>query len=318
MRTIEYLSDPVLRGIYAPSVVAGVALALVCSTLSVLVVLKRLAFIGQGVSHAAFGGIGVAFLLGVTGVAAAGAGAGAAALQELGLLAIVSVFSIAAALAMARLSRDGRAGASADTAIGIVLVACMAIGFILLQIDQQRVSAAAGRGEAVSARPAIDAVLFGSLGGIGWIDAAIAWGAAAGALGVLWWVRRPMLLWSFDERGAGVFGVAGGRMRTILMVLLAVAVVVTMRLAGVILATAMLVLPGAIALRVSGRLWGVVALSGLAALVGVLGGLVVSFEFDLQPGPSVVGVLIGIYALARAAGSAGLVGGAIVRGGARG
>ena len=68
MRTIEYLTKPELMGIYWPIVLAGLAIAVTCATLSVVVVLKRLVFIGQGVSHSAFGGVGVAYVLGITGV----------------------------------------------------------------------------------------------------------------------------------------------------------------------------------------------------------------------------------------------------------
>ena len=58
MKTLEYFSDPLLRDQFLPAFLAGLALAVLCSLLSVLVVLKRMAFIGQGISHAAFGGIG--------------------------------------------------------------------------------------------------------------------------------------------------------------------------------------------------------------------------------------------------------------------
>ena len=73
--TYLYLSDPMRRSLFLPSVVTGLAIAALCSMLSVLVVLKRLAFIGQGVSHAAFGGVGLAAAMGL--FAAAGAGGGA-------------------------------------------------------------------------------------------------------------------------------------------------------------------------------------------------------------------------------------------------
>ena len=64
MKTIEYLFGP-NSSLFWPGVIAGLAMAMMCSVLSVLVVLKRLAFIGQGISHAAFGGIGLAAVLGL-------------------------------------------------------------------------------------------------------------------------------------------------------------------------------------------------------------------------------------------------------------
>jgi ABC-type Mn2+/Zn2+ transport system permease subunit len=71
-----------------------------------------------------------------------------------------------------------------------------------------------------------------------------------------------------------------------------------MKIAGVVLATAMLVLPGAIALKVSARLWPVMAISLGAALIGVLGGIVLSFEQDWPPGPCIVGVLCVLFGIA--------------------
>jgi zinc transport system permease protein len=87
-------------------------------------------------------------------------------------------------------------------------------------------------------------------------------------------------------------------MRLALMALLGAAVVVTMRLSGVVLVSALLVLPGATALRLSRRLSRVFALSCAVALAGVFGGLVTAFESDLPPGACIAIVLTGLYALA--------------------
>jgi ABC-type Mn2+/Zn2+ transport system permease subunit len=78
-----------------------------------------------------------------------------------------------------------------------------------------------------------------------------------------------------------------------------------MKLAGVILATALLVLPGAIALRLSDRLWAVVALSVGAGVAGLIGGFIASIELNWQAGPSMVLVLTLMFALAAVWGWAG-------------
>lgn len=281
MQTIELLTGP-SADLFWPAVVAAVAVAVMCGLLSVLVVLCRLAFVGQGVSHAAFGGVGLAYAMGLTGVTAGG---------ELALFAVVGLFSLAAALAIAWMSGGRRA--QADTAIGIVLVGAMALGFILLGVAAER-AASAGR----PAPPGIEAVLFGSIYEVGRAEMWAAWAALALTVGVLVAVWRPMLFWAFDVQSAGAFGVRGGVMRVLLLVLLTLAIVVTMRLAGVVLVTALLVLPGAAAVRVSDRLWRVVGWSVGLGVLGVLGGLVVSFELDQQAGPCIVGVLVVLYGLA--------------------
>ncbi len=276
LRTFEYLGDPALRELYLPGIVAALAIVAQCSLLSVLVVLKRLAFIGQGVSHAAFGGIGVAAVLGLTATQTA-----AAPYMGIPQFGVVLVFCLGAALLVGLLS-DRSEPAREDTAIGIVLVVSMAVGAVLLSIARTGL--------------AWEGFLFGSLFNVTWADAAIAWGMAVCSVGAMWWHRREILFASFDESAASAFGVRVGRVRFLTLVLLALATVTAMKLAGVVLATAMLVLPGAVALRLSARLGGVLVFSVIAALVGTLGGVVVSFESDWAPGPSIVlvlGVLFG-------------------------
>ena len=76
-----------------------------------------------------------------------------------------------------------------------------------------------------------------------------------------------------------------------------------LRLAGVVLATALLVLPGATALRCSARLWPVFGISAVAGVLGVGLGLVVSFELDWQPGPAIVLTQVAGYVVVRVVGA---------------
>ncbi len=289
MRTIEYLFGPD-RGLFLPAAAAGIAVALLCGPLSVFVVLRRLAFVGHGVSHAAFGGIGLAAVLGLT---APGAAASA------GYFGVVSVFCLAAAALIAMAGPKGR-GASRigewreDTLVGVTLVASLALGALLLHV----------RSRSGPIGASVETSLFGSVLGVRREDAALAWLVALGAGLTLVAMRRPLVFWAFDEPAADAFGVRCGRMRMLLMVLLGVAVVVSMKLAGVLLATALLVLPGAAAVRMSKRLGTVFVLAVGTALSGVLGGLAASFEADLPPGPCVVAVLVGLLAIAVVVGRA--------------
>lgn len=283
MRTFEYLTEPGLAEIYWPMVLAGLAIAISCATLSVIVVLKRLVFIGQGVSHAAFGGVGVAYVLGITGVGSLS--------QELSLAGIVLLFCIASALTIAHFGREdsvnGGRGSRADSVIGIVLVGAMALGFLLFDVAGQS-AAAAGR----VSPPGVETVLFGSFTSVSRDTAVLAWVVAVVVVGTYWLLRRRIVFWAFDEPAGEAFGLRTRLLGALVMVLLALAIVTTMRLAGVILATALLVLPGAIALQLSRRSTRVFVLAQVAAVLGVMGGLVLSFEADLQQGPSVVGVLL--------------------------
>lgn len=282
MKTWEYLTNPDLAGLYWPGVITGLAVGLMCAVLSVLVVLKRMSFIGQGISHAAFGGVGVAAI-----VAAGAAGAAPGGAMQFW---VVLVFCLGAALLIAWMS--DRQSAGADTAIGIVLVASMAVGAILIhrawQIHPTRL-------------PSWESVLFGAILSVDRRGAWTAAGVTVGTIAALWWFRRPMLFWAFDEPSSAAFGVPSRGMKVLLVVLLTLAIVTGMKLVGVVLATALLVLPGATALLTSDRLWTVLAVSAGCGVVGVAGGLVLSFEQDWPSGPSIVAVLTAFYAAARLA-----------------
>lgn len=275
MNTIRYLSDPALRELFLPGVVTALAIAALCSLLSVLVVLKRLAFIGQGVSHAAFGGVGIAASIGLVATSAGDL----SGLGAVGQFAVIAGFCLGAALLIGWMSE--RSGTHADTAIGIVLVVSMALGAILIQRSKTGV--------------AWETFLFGSLNQVGWADAWIAWTIAIGVLVTLWWTRRRLVFWAFDPVAASAMGIRARAQNLLLMTMLALATVTAMKLAGVVLATAMLVLPGAAALKVSARSGRVLVLAAAAALAGVVGGLVLSFEADLLPGPAIVCVLAALF-----------------------
>ncbi|HYD00018.1 MAG TPA: metal ABC transporter permease [Phycisphaerales bacterium] len=266
----------------------GAALCAMCGVLSVPVVLKRLSFAGQGISHSAFGGIGVAAVVGVlmAGGGAAAVGVGQGGLVEFG---IVLVFCIGAAMLMS--SVGDRKTTHEDTGIGMLLVAAMALGGLLVEVSRQL---AVAKGLAPSART-WESVLFGSVMVSGDGDVWLAWGVATAVIAAAWWWRRGLLFWTLDEQSAPVFGVPARRMRALLMALLAVAVVTSMKLAGVVPATALLVLPGAIALRLSKSLRSVIALAVGTAVAGLVAALLLAVALNIQPGPALVLVLTGIY-----------------------
>ena len=288
MKTIEYLFDPAFAPLFWPGTAAALLVAVLCAPLSPFVVLKKMAFIGQGVSHAAFGGVGLVLYLS----ALAGSG-GWGWWQQFAVL----VFAAGAGLWISVLAR--RRGT--DTAIGIVLAVCMAAGFELYRLA----AGIAVRDARVPNPPGIEELLFGSVLNVSAAGAVGTGIAAVVVLFVLWWVRRPLVAWAFDEATAGSLGINGGRMRSLLLLMLAVAVVTTMQIAGVVLATAMLVLPGVIGLSLGRTLWGAVVWSVVAGLVGVSVGLVLTFEFEVQPGPSVVLVLAALMLGSRLVGRSG-------------
>lgn len=271
-----------------PAIIATLAVAILGAALSVFVVLKRLAFIGQGVSHAAFGGVGIALVLGIHAATTAGL---------LGQMSIVLVFSVGAALLISALSRAQRG--RTDTAIGLVLSASMALGFVLFAINESRhahdelghVADAAHSDE----HHIIEEILFGNILDTNRTKATLAVVCTLVIVSLVWALRRRLIFWAFDEPACDAYAVSSHRMTDTLLVLLAVAVVMAMQVVGVILAAAVFVLPGAAALNLSSNLRAVFAWSLIVAVLGSALGIVLGVALAWPVGPCIVLVQSAFY-----------------------
>jgi zinc transport system permease protein len=284
---IQTFTDPGVLSLYTTAVLAAVPVVMFCGLLSTLVVVKRLGFVGQGVSHSAFGGVGlVAVLLPLEILPAEGPWAAPAQ------FGVIATFCTAAAWAMGLLGN--KRSLPVDTAIGVLLVGSMGLGAILTKVGSDLARAREVPGLVQS----WESILFGSIFGAGPADAWLAWVVCLLMLGVLWWVRRPLMFWAIDEESAVAFGVPVLRIKLIVMTSLALTIVIAMKLTGVILATALLALPGAIALRLCSRMWTSATVAVASALVALLGGLVLSIQTDWPAGPSVVAVLVLLFVAA--------------------
>ncbi len=271
---------------------AGLALAAVSSLLSVLVVLKRMAFIGEGIAHAGFGGMGTALFLGL-----ASGSSGGAWQADL----VVLAFCLTAAAAMGFISRGQHV--ESDSAIGIVLVAAMAWGVLMTDLHVQF------RQDDWYIRlfgpprpsPNLETLLFGSLLNVGPYDVWLAVGGATLILLLLALFFKEILFYAFDETVSRVFGVPTTFIHYLLLALVAGAVVMTVRLAGIVLVSALLVIPGATANLLSRRLGRVFLIAWIVGTIGVAGGLLLSvIAGSISTGPCIVAVLCGQFALAYA------------------
>tara|TARA_R110002073_G_scaffold147687_2_gene300659 strand:+ start:104285 stop:105151 length:867 start_codon:yes stop_codon:yes gene_type:complete len=264
----------------APAIIAALVISIMGGALSIFVVLKRLAFIGQGISHAAFGGVGIALILGVNGASTPGA---------IGQLSIVVAFSILAALWIAALSRSHKG--RTDTAIGVVLSASMALGFVLFTIAESRHDhddhghAAHGHEDE---HHIIEEILFGNILNTDWTKASIAIAVSIALLALTWLLRRKLIFWAFDEPVIDAYGHNSNRLTNIFLSTLAIAIVMSMQIAGVVLAAAMLVLPGAAALNITAKLKPAFISAILIATVGAALGMLIGFQADLPIGPAIV------------------------------
>ncbi len=248
------------------ALIAALGIGALCGALGFFVVLRRLAFVGVGISHAALGGVALALWLGVAGWLG-------------GLL-----FAVGAALAIAWI---GRRGVAEDTAIGILFAASMALGVALFSLRP-------------GSSPDLFAALFGNVLAI---TEAELWTLGAATLAVaaaMRWLFRPLLLLAFDTELAEAYGHPVFRLNAALLALIAGVVMLGVRLVGVILVEALLVIPAATA-----ALWAAHYRAQLAAgaLLGAGAGglgLMAAFALDLPAGAAIALTSFGGFVLSLA------------------
>lgn len=247
------------------ALLAGVFAALLGGVLGFFVVLKRLAFIGVGISHSALGGIALGILLGIEPLLAAAG------------------FGIVVAWAIGWLSRTGRL--HEDTAIGILFSSAMALGVALMSLSR-----------------GYQADLFGYLfGNILAVSSADLWLLGTITFVVLATIAllfKEFLFLSFDEEVARASGLPVTGLYFLLLTCLALAVVAAIRVVGLILVEALLVIPAAIGYQLARGYRGMMAISVGSAVAGVTVGLVLSYRFDMAAGAAIVLVLAAGFFLA--------------------
>jgi manganese/iron transport system permease protein len=261
---LETLTMPFRFGFMQNAFAMAIVLAVPTALLSCFLVLKGWALMGDAISHAILPGIVIAHILGAPLVLGAfGAG-------------------MASALATGYLAQNSRV--KSDTVMGIVFSGMFGLGIVLF--------AASGSGLH------LDHILFGNLLGVSagdLVQAAVISAVVAGALILKW---KDWLLHAFDPAQARASGLAVGVLHYGLLALVTLTIIATLTAAGLILAVALLIAPGAIAFllarRFSTMLWVAVSVN----LVAMTGGIYLSFHLDSAPAPTIVLVLTALFILA--------------------
>jgi len=226
------------------------------------VVLKRLAFIGQGISHSAFGGVALALLLFED-----------SAFADLKVDAVTLVFCLAVAVLIGWASRGRRI--SGDSAIGIFFAVSMAAGVIFIALRQRYT------GEVFS-------YLFGNILGVSSSDIVAISVLAALVLGVILAFFKEIFFFCFDERLAAVSGLPTRFLHYLLLILLALTIVISIKVVGIILVSAFLVIPGATAKLLSTSIKKMLIISAAIGIASSLIGLFVSYHLEIPSGATIV------------------------------
>lgn len=247
------------------AVFAGLLASVLCGVIGTFVVVKRLVFISGGISHAAFGGLGICYFLGLD--------------HRLGAAAV----AVVTALLLAGGSRRRAAGLpprspqgeSHDALIGILWAAGMAVGIVFID-------------RTTGYAPNLATYLFGDVLSVDRVDVHLTLALVLVVLVFLGVFFKEFLAVTFDEEFAAVQGVPVRALMTLLMVLVALSVVFLIQLVGIILVIALLTIPPVISLMLVRSFRAVIVLATLIGCGVTLGGLALSYAFDLPSGSAVV------------------------------
>jgi manganese/iron transport system permease protein len=262
---LTWLTAPLTYGFMQRGLAASLLVGILCAIVGCYVVLKGMAFLGDAMAHAILPGVAVAYLF------------------KFNLLLGALAAAILVALGISYFSKEGRI--KEDTAIGIFFAAALSLGIALISSI---------RTYAVD----LSHILFGNVLGVSSIDLWLTGILTIIVLGTIFVLYKPFLVVSFDPVLAATLRLPANLLRSLLMVLLALTVVVSMQSVGVGLVAAMLVTPGATAYLLTRRLPAMMAVSALVGGVSSLVGLYASYYLNISSGAAIVLVATVIFILA--------------------
>lgn len=248
---IEILHYEFMRNALFAAVLVGIA----CGIVGAFVVMKKIVFISGGISHAAFGGIGLGYLLNINPV----------------LTAIP--FSLLSALAIGILSKKTKI--SEDAAIGILWSVGMALGILFISLSP-------------GYAPDLFGYLFGSILTVPISDIIIMLVLDIIIIVTVLLLYKELHALSFDEEFSMIVGVPTQTLYLILLCLVALSIIVLIRVVGIILVIALLTIPATIAKQFTNKLRTLIVLSMILAVVLTVIGLCLSYLFDVPSGAAIV------------------------------
>lgn len=262
---VELLLDPMAYGFMQRGLVAAILVGVVCAVMGAFVVLRGLAFIGDAVSHAAFPGLVIAYLLGIP------------------LYIGAAVAAVGTSLAIGAVARRG--ALRFDTAVGVLFAGTFAFGILLFSTIEGYVSD-------------LFSYLLGNVLGITFADIVQVAVLGAIVLLIVAVLRKELLYASFDPAGAAASGLPVHLLDYLLLGLVGVTIVVSIQAVGIIMVVAMLVTPAATGQLLVDRFWDMVRVAIAVALVAAVSGLYLSFYLNVASGASIVLVETLIFGLA--------------------
>ncbi len=249
------MTDLLQLDFFTNALMMSLFLSILFGVLSFFIVLRRMAFLGAGIAHTAFGGIALGLLLGVQPFVTS------------------LVFCVIAAIMIGQMARSGRL--SYDTGIGIFFSFSMALGAVFIALRKAYTFDVSG-------------YLFGNILGVTRTDLVLVLVALLLVTAFIWFFFQKLLFMTFEESVASVSGFRPHRLEILLLVSLALVIVVSIKMVGIILVSALVVLPGSFGLLFWNRYRGIIVISILFTFFVMEGGLFLSYLLDLPAGATMV------------------------------
>lgn len=242
------------------ALISGIIVALICPTIGIFLVLRRYALIADTLSHVALAGVAIGLLLGVNPMATAAAA------------------SVGSSLVMEKLRRSKRV--AGEGALSIFLSGSLAVAVILISF---------GKGSSVN----ILNYLFGSIMTVTMTDIYLMAALAVAAVATIAVFYKELVAITFDEESARVAGLPTNFLNSLLIGLSALVVAVSMPVVGVLLVSALMVIPVVAALQWKKDFGKTIVIGQVIALVSVVGGILASFYLGIAAGGAIVLLTIG-------------------------
>ncbi|HIR60964.1 MAG TPA: metal ABC transporter permease [Candidatus Faecivivens stercoravium] len=266
-----YFSYPFVR--YA--LIVGVLIALSSSLLGVTLVLKRFSFIGDGLSHVAFGAIAVATVLGVTNE-----------------MVVVMPVTVIAAVLLLRTGRNTKV--KGDAAVAMISVGALALGYLLMHLFSTSTNLS---GDVCS-------TLFGSTAilTLSPLDVGICIAVSVVVIAVFLLFYHKIFAVTFDENFAEATGLHAGRYNLLIAVITAAVIVLAMNLVGSLLISALIIFPALSAMRLFKSFRAVILCSAVLSVVCAAAGIFVSILGSTPVGSTIVAMDIAAFIVCWAVG----------------
>ena len=261
-------------GFMQRAIISGIAIAILCSVVGLFLVLRRYSLFGDAIAHSSFGGIALGLMAGVYPLWTAYG------------------VSLVSALIITRLK--DRYNISGDASVAVLLSSGIAVGLVIIGISG---------GFTVD----IFSFLFGSILLVGVNDTLLILALTGIILIVILLLYRQFLYSTFNEEQAKVSGIHVEKINYLLIFMAGLTVVTSIQLVGVLLISALFVIPNVTAIMYGKGFKQTAILSMAFSIFSVVVGILVSYVFDITPAGTIVLLSIGIFAVTMGIKSAGLI-----------